>query len=69
MTPFVHVLIVIALYFPVRFGRDDCRRAAIIQLLKQSVTIESLVGQQSAKGHAIDEGCNPFHVMGLPGQQ
>lgn len=68
MSPLIGMPVVIALDLTVRFRRNDCARAAPIQLGKQPVGIEGLVGQKSIEGHVVDQRCDAFEVMSLTRQ-
>lgn len=69
VSPLIGMPVVIALDLAVRFGRNDCARAAHIQLGKQPVSIEGLVGQKRIECYVLDQRCDAFQVMSLTRQE
>ena len=67
--PFVGVFIVIAQELAVRFRWDDGGGTARIEFCEQPIGIKCLVGQESIKGHAIDERFDALHVVSLTRQE
>jgi hypothetical protein len=69
MPPFVGVFIVIAQELAVRFWWDDGGGTARIEFCEKPIGIKCPVGQESIKGHAIDERFDALHVVRLTRQE
>ena len=69
MAPFVSLLIVRDVDFPIALCGNDSRRTAFMQGLTQVIGIESLVGHQGVEGEAIDQIRDTDDLAALAGKQ
>ncbi len=69
MAPFVNLLIVGDMDFPIALCRNDSRCTAFLQGLTQTVGIERLVAHQGIEGEAIDQIRDADDLAALAGKQ
>ena len=69
MAPFVSLLIVWNMVFPIALCRNDCCGTAFMQGLAQMISIKCLVGHQSAKGEAVNQIRDTDDLAALAGKQ
>ena len=69
MAPFVDLLIVWNMDYPIALCRNDRSRAALMQHLAQVISIKSLVGQQCTEPEALNQVWHSDDLTALTGQQ
>ena len=69
MAPFVSLLIVRDMDFPISLCRNDSRRTAFKQGLAQVIGVECLVGHQCIEGEAVNQIRHTDDLTALAGKQ
>jgi len=69
MPPFISLLIVWDMDFPIALRRNDSRRTAFMQGLTQVIGIECLVGHQCIEVKAINQIWHTDDLTALAGKQ
>lgn len=69
MAPAVHVEVAGDGLRPMGLGRDDCRRAPLVQFGAQPINIEGLVGQQRGEIEVLDQRRDTDAIVSLARQE